>query len=82
MTPVEFVIWFKGFVEAANTYNITPKQWDAICEHLEKVKEPISTGTYTISVGAEGSYLATSTTAEVRRDVTYNQDESTTNTVF
>jgi hypothetical protein len=39
MTPTEFVIWFKGFVAASNTFNITPKQWDTICEYLEKVKE-------------------------------------------
>ena len=38
MTPNEFVTWFKGFVAAANTFNITPKQWDTICEYLEKVK--------------------------------------------
>ena len=38
MTPTEFVIWFQGFAQAANTYNITPKQWDSICEHLEMVK--------------------------------------------
>ncbi len=38
MTPYEFVLWFQGFVKAANTYNITPKQWDFICEELEKVK--------------------------------------------
>jgi hypothetical protein len=38
MTPREFVIWFQGFVKAANTYNITPKQWDFLCEELDKVK--------------------------------------------
>ena len=39
MTPTEFVTWFKGFVAAANTFNITPKQWDTICEYLEKVND-------------------------------------------
>ena len=39
MTPEEFVIWFRGFVTAANPYNITPKQWDDIKEQLEKVNE-------------------------------------------
>ena len=38
MTANDFVIWFKGFASAANIYNITPKQWDFICEELEKVK--------------------------------------------
>jgi len=48
MTPTEFVIWFKGFVSAANTFNITPKQWDTICEYLEKVKEETHTVKYDI----------------------------------
>lgn len=39
MTEKEFVTWFKGFVAAANTFNITPNQWDTICDQLEKVKE-------------------------------------------
>ena len=38
MTPNEFVIWLKGFVQASNNYNITPKQWDDIREQLDKVK--------------------------------------------
>jgi hypothetical protein len=37
MTPNEFVIWLKGFSQASNTYNITPKQWDDIKEQLDKV---------------------------------------------
>lgn len=80
MTEKEFITWLKGFVAAANTYNITPKQWDTICEHLEKVKEPINTGGYTISL-KDGTY-GTTTTAQKRNDVTYKQDELSTNTVF
>jgi hypothetical protein len=76
MTSNEFVIWFKGFVQAANTYNITPKQWDDICEQLDQVKDI----GYTISVG-KGNWGRTTTTAEVRNDVTYKQDELTTNTI-
>ena len=76
MTPEQFVIWFKGFVQAANTFNITPRQWDTICEYLEKVKEPGSSSAYTIS------NATTSTTAERRNDVTYNQDASTTKTLL
>ena len=38
MSPIEFTIWLKGFVKAANTYNITPKQWENICEELDKVE--------------------------------------------
>jgi hypothetical protein len=39
MTSKEFVIWLKGFSKAANEYNITPKQWDAIIEELYKVED-------------------------------------------
>lgn len=28
MTDTEFVKWFKGFVEGAHHFNISPKQWD------------------------------------------------------
>jgi hypothetical protein len=38
MTANEFIIWLKGFANAANPYNITPKQWDDICSQLAKVK--------------------------------------------
>lgn len=37
MSPREFVIWFKGFVQASNPYNITPKQWEDICNRLDIV---------------------------------------------
>jgi len=37
MTPREFVIWLKGFVQASNKYNVTPKQWDDIKDQLNKV---------------------------------------------
>ncbi len=37
MTSSEFIIWFRGFVQAANGYNITPKQWDDIKEKLTQV---------------------------------------------
>ena len=39
MTSKEFVIWLKGFAAAANSYNITPKQWDVIQETLEQVND-------------------------------------------
>lgn len=39
MTEKEFVTWFKGFVAAANTFNITPNQWDTICDQLDRVKQ-------------------------------------------
>lgn len=37
MTSKQFTLWLKGFVKAANPYNITPAQWDAITDELEKV---------------------------------------------
>ncbi len=39
MTSKDFVIWLKGFVAAANEYNITPKQYDAIVDKLKEVND-------------------------------------------
>ena len=81
MTPTEFVIWFKGFVAAANTFNITPKQWDTICEYLEKVKLNESTSIkYTLegnsSVLLSNLGLAESTVTYGRPEdkITYTND--------
>ena len=38
MTPREFVIWLKGFVQASNNFNATPKQWDDLKDQLNKVE--------------------------------------------
>ena len=38
MTPEEFVIWLRGFAEAANPYNVTPKQWDSVKQKLDSVE--------------------------------------------
>lgn len=38
MTAEEFVIWLKGFAEASNEYNVTPKQWQSVKDMLDKVK--------------------------------------------
>ena len=56
MTPNDFVIWFKGFVSAANTFNITPKQWDLLKEKLAEVNDH----PYSISIGT-GGFGTTST---------------------
>ena len=83
MTPHEFVLWFKGFAQAASDYTLTPAQWDLVKDQLEKVysedKKP-NTGGYTISL-KDGTY-GTTTTSEKRNDITYKQDELSTNTVF
>ena len=67
----------KGFVQATNPYDITPKQWGNIKEQLDKVNKS-NTGGYTISI-KDGTYGIT-TTSEKRGDTTYKQDELTTNT--
>lgn len=65
MTPHEFVLWFKGFAEAASNYTLTPSQWDTVKEQLDKVKTPATnSGGYTISAGAE-VYGTTTTTAHL-----------------
>jgi len=38
MTPEEFVIWLRGFMQGVHHYNITPAQWDYLKEVLEQVK--------------------------------------------
>jgi len=42
MTSKEFTTWLKGFSKAANSYNITPEQWDTILEELNKVQDTLS----------------------------------------
>ena len=61
MTSHEFVLWFKGFAEAASNYTLTPSQWDTVKEQLDKVKEPTHNRGYVISAGT-GVYGTTTTT--------------------
>lgn len=81
MTSKDFVTWFKGFVQAANTYNITPTQWDAICDQLAKVNDTPNSGGYMISAGT-GVHGTTTTTSERRGDTTYNNDVLSTKTLL
>ena len=39
MTPIEFVMWMKGFVAASNHWNLTPKAWDEVKETLMLVSD-------------------------------------------
>jgi hypothetical protein len=81
MTPNEFIMWLKGFAEAANQYNITPKQWDAICDNLAKVKidnNPISGTRYNLD--NNGPWGIANTTA--RLDVSYKTDNLETKTLL
>lgn len=38
MSAEEFVIWLQGFAQAANEYNITPKQWQNVKDKLDTVE--------------------------------------------
>jgi len=80
MTPNEFVIWLRGFVQAANNFTLTPKQWDDIKEQLSKVKEITHNGGYVISTNT-GTIGHITTTAERREDTTYNNAVLTTKTI-
>jgi len=82
MTATEFVTWLKGFADSANPYNITPKQWDIICEHLEKVKineEYTRYSRYTLDIN-NSNWTTTTVTADGRNDVTYKTDNLETKT--
>lgn len=81
MTSQEFVTWFKGFVSAANTFNITPKQWDIICEHLEKVQEEQYLKSNKYILDLEGTNWNTTTiTSNNRNDISYKKDNLETKT--
>jgi hypothetical protein len=79
MTPNEFVIWLKGFTQAANNFTCTPKQWDDIREQLSKVELYEKLNRYTLDVS--DSNWNTTTTGTIT-DTTYKQDELTTDTIF
>lgn len=59
MNSKEFVIWLKGFVAAANEYNITPKQFEQIVHQLENVSD-VSTGYYGTTVTGHNTTTSTS----------------------
>lgn len=79
MTPNDFVIWLKGFTQAANNFTLTPKQWDDIREQLDKVElnERLSRYTLDTSTNSWGTF----TTTEGRNDITYKTDVPTTKTI-
>jgi hypothetical protein len=51
MTPREFVIWLRGFTQAANNFSATPKQWDDLKEQLDKVEIDSIPSSVTVSNG-------------------------------
>jgi len=74
MTSKEFVIWLKGFSKAANSYNITPAQWDEIQEELEKVSDD----GVSIGVGGQGTPNGTTIATPGYGSISYNPSTSTT----
>jgi hypothetical protein len=82
MTPNEFVIWLRGFTQAANNFTLTPKQWDDIKEQLDKVGLNERSSRYTLDIDTNNSNWNTTTTiADDRNDVTYKTDVPTTKTI-
>jgi hypothetical protein len=79
MTSNDFVIWLKGFTQAANNFTLTPKQWDDIKEQLDRVELNERLSRYTLDIN--GSNWNTTTTLESRNDVTYKTDVPTTKTI-
>ena len=61
MTPEEFVIWLRGFAEAANPYNVTPKQWDSVKQKLDSVEMEELEEEYEIKEDGEVVIIATVT---------------------
>lgn len=59
MTEKEFITWLKGFIAAANPYNVTPAQWDIIKEKLAQIHSDSPTPTY---------WQHTTSTIEVKKD--------------
>ena len=82
MTPNEFVIWLKGFTQAANNFTLTPKQWDDVREQLDKVELNERLSKYTLDINTNNSnWSTTTTTANGKNDITYKTDVPTTNTI-
>ena len=48
MKQTEFINWLRGFVDAAHSYNITPKQWEILVEKLNSVSEDKDTTSFPI----------------------------------
>ena len=78
MQPLDFINWLKGFVQAANPYNITPAQWDILREELDKVNNASTKWTkHTL----DNSNWSTNNTGTIS-NTTYNKDVLTTNTIL
>ena len=47
MTAEEFVDWFKGFIDGAHKFNITPAQWDHLKDKIKEGEEKNTIVDYT-----------------------------------
>ncbi len=61
MTPEQFVVWLRGFAQAANNFTLTPKQWDDVKEKLASVNIGAKATHY--SYNLEGESTNTNNTA-------------------
>jgi hypothetical protein len=74
MTPREFVIWLKGFTQAASTFTLTPKQWDDMKEKLDQVDinaDNIKASRYQL----DSTNWSTTSTINNHTESTYNTDK-------
>ena len=69
MTPREFTIWLKGFMQAANNFNATPKQWDDLKDQLNKVE----TNNLPSSVTVRNGQITNFTYGRPDDSITYTQ---------
>ena len=37
LSPEEFIVWFRGFVQGSHHHNLTPSGWDTVKDTLGKV---------------------------------------------
>jgi len=76
MTPNEFVIWLKGFAQAANNFTLTPKQWDDVREKLDKVvpDDYIKGTRYNLDNSSNSSWSA-SNLPVIDQTITYGRPE-------
>ena len=63
MTPNEFVIWLRGFIQASSNFTLTPKQFDDLKDQLDKVvdNDNVTLSRYTL----HNSNLVTNTTQKI-----------------
>lgn len=79
MTPNEFVVWLRGFSQAANNFTLTPKQWDDIKENLDKVELNERLSRYTLDKNAT-NWNTSNTISHM--EASYENNQPTTKTLL